>query len=138
MLEKYISLNKKWKRKSSHCICTGAVWNTLSMPYTLSTDCCTNFMEIWDWFYVLEKPQLGTQPRKLADNLIIFSELLEFIFIRIGLIGSVIRCSTYINFHNQMNQLLSRPSLYLDKVMWSENSWSEFTLNGLPIKYNWM
>ena len=81
---------------------------------------------------------LMNRPRPIPDNLEIFSDLIKFILIQIGLIGAMVRLSSDINIHNQVNCLLYWLVIVLDKVIWNENSWSEFTLNGLPIKYNWM
>ena len=50
----------------------------------------------------------------------------------------MVRLSSDINIHNQMNHLLYRLIIFFDRVIWNENLWSEFTLNGLPIKYNWL
>ena len=77
-------------------------------------------------------------PRAISENLEIFTDLIRFIVIQVGLIGAMVRLSSDINMHNQMNHLLYRLVISLDKIIWNENSWSEYTVNGLPIKYNWM
>ena len=77
-------------------------------------------------------------PRAISENLEIFTDLIRFIIIQVGLIGAMVRLSSNINMHNQMNCLLYQLVIFLDKIIWNENSWSEYTVNRLPIKYNWM
>ena len=69
-------------------------------------------------------------PRAISENLEIFTDLIRFIVIQVGLIGAMVRLSSDINMHNQMNHLLYRLVIFLDKIIWNENSWSEYTLNG--------
>ena len=99
-----------------------------------------NFMEIWEFLNVLENKyhNLMNGPRAISENLEIFTDLIRFIIIQVGLIGAMVKLSSDINMHNQMNCLLYQLVIFLDKIIWNENSLSEYTVNRLPIKYNWM
>ena len=44
--------------------------------------------------------------RAISENLEIFTDLIRFIVIQVGLIGAMVRLSSDINMHNQMNCLL--------------------------------
>ena len=54
-------------------------------------------------------------PRVISENLEIFTDLIRFIVIQVGLIGAMVMLSSDINMHNQMNRLLYRLVIFLDK-----------------------
>ena len=77
-------------------------------------------------------------PRPIAKNLAIFSDLVAFVDIQICLIVSIIQQSSDIKVQDEIAKISYKLVQYMDKIIWHENSWSLYTKNGLPVRYNWM
>ena len=77
-------------------------------------------------------------PRKIRDNMEILKNIIAFIDIQLGMIYSLLKFSLKVKFQDQVSRLLCRASDFLVNIMQYEMSWSEYTINGLPISFNWM
>ena len=77
-------------------------------------------------------------PRPIETNRKILNALLEVVDIQLCLIYSMWKFSLNIKMHDQLSTLLSRSVDFLVNITVYEKSWSEYTRNGLPIKYEWI
>ena len=86
----------------------------------------------------ISKHNLENRPRKIEENLHLFKELCETITIQLAFIESIIHFKLDINMQNTVAKLIHRTIKFFDCVIWVDDTSSEFTFNGLPIKYNFM
>ena len=77
-------------------------------------------------------------PRPIETNRKILNALLQAIDIQLCLIYSMLKFSLNIKMQDQLSTLLSRSIDFLVRIILYEESWSEYTRNGLPIKYEWI
>ena len=76
--------------------------------------------------------------RPIETNRKILDEMPQAIDIQLCLIYSLLKFSLNIKMHDQLSSLLSRLIDFLVNITLHEESWSEYTKNGLPIKHEWM
>ena len=86
----------------------------------------------------ISKHNLENGPRKKEENLHLFKELCETITIQLAFIESIIHFKVDINMQNTVAKLIHRTIKFFDCVIWVDDTSSEYTSNGLPIKYNFM
>ena len=77
-------------------------------------------------------------PRPIETNRKILDALVQVIDIQLCLIYSMLKFSLNIKMHDQLSTLLSRSIDFLVSITLYEESWSEYTKNGLPIKHDWI
>ena len=70
-------------------------------------------------------------PRTIQQNLVIFNELCKFISIQL-------KFYLNIKFQDTLTKLLFELSMFMEKVIWVENSWTEYCVNGKLVKLNWL
>ena len=77
-------------------------------------------------------------PRTIQQNLVIFNELCKFISIQIALIAAQLKFYLNIKFQDTLTKLLFCLSMFMEKVIWVENSWTGYCVNGKLVKLNWL
>ena len=77
-------------------------------------------------------------PQPIAQNLQIFSHLAQFIELQLPYVRSVIVFHLEVKMQNEMTQILHRLVKFFDCVIWLDDVTWKYTLNGLPIKYDFI
>ena len=78
------------------------------------------------------------EPRKIEENLRLFDEIFEMIYFQLCYIESVVCFKLDINMQNTISRLLHQTIKFWDTVLWVDDTSSKYTVNGLPIKYNFL
>ena len=78
------------------------------------------------------------EPGPIETNRKILDAPVQVIDIQLCLIYSMLKFSLNIKMHDQLSTLLSRSIDFLVSITLYEESWSEYTKNGLPIKHDWI
>ena len=77
-------------------------------------------------------------PRKIEENIRLFDKLSEMIYFQLCYIESVVCFKLDINMQNTISRLLHQTIKFWDMVLWVDDTSSKYTMNGLPIKYNFL
>ena len=76
--------------------------------------------------------------RTIKHNINIFEELTYFINIQLAHIYAIVMHKLNSKIQNQIYKLLYRLVKFLDTVQWVDDVSSEYTRNGISMKYDWI
>ena len=77
-------------------------------------------------------------PRPVAENIRLFTSLIDFIIQQLAFIESILRFKLNVKMHDQITRLLHRLVKFFDKILWVEDNMSDVFKNGLPVKYKFL
>ena len=81
---------------------------------------------------------LQAGPRPVVQNLFLFEELVVFTQIQTQIIGSIIQTKLSPAFQDTISRLFYCLTIFLNKIIWTDNCTSNTFRNGLPVKYNFI
>ena len=76
-------------------------------------------------------------PRPVVQNLSLFTELV-FTQIQIQIIGSIIQMKLSPQFQDTISTLFYQLTIFLNKIIWSNNCTTNIFRNGLPVRLNFV
>ena len=77
-------------------------------------------------------------PRPVAENIRLFTSLIDFIIQQLAFIESILRFKLNVKMHDQITRLFHRLVKFFDKILWVEDNMSDVFKNGLPVKYKFL
>ena len=73
-------------------------------------------------------------PRPIAQNLAIFSELINFLSLQLAYIHCIVKFKLHVPMQDKVTFLLHQLVKYFDRVIWLDDVTGKYIKNGLPIK----
>ena len=77
-------------------------------------------------------------PRPIAQNMDLFKELVVFAQIQTHIIGSIIRTKLCPHVQDTLSKLFYHLTVFVNRIIWSDNCMTNVFRNGLPIKLNFI
>ena len=80
---------------------------------------------------------LAYGPRPIAENVFLFSYLMDFIDLQFSYIEAILRFRLNVKMHDTVTRLLHRLIKFFDKIIWVDDNTSAFFCNSVPVKFNY-
>ena len=74
------------------------------------------------------------EPRPIQENLKLCTKLVNFVSIQLAYIRFIVKFSLDVPMQDKMTYLLHRLVKFFDHVIWLDDVTGKYTMNGLPIK----
>ena len=68
----------------------------------------------------------------------IFQDLCKFVSIQIDLVAAQVRFYLSMPFQDNLTKSLFRLTQFVERVIWYQNSCTDYFIDGFPVKLNWL